>query len=178
MTCWTLSHTHTNTHKDVDICVCVYVLCIHSMRNNNILRPSLASEILLYRTQKPGTTWEQYTHINTPYYLHATYYTHVITSKWKCVQHVQSKPKYIHGHSGLCKACNSPFLIIPIHFFLFLPWHSFNQIDWRPYALSQNRVLLNVQENTWANWIAKIHSARSLLKQAPHTHTHKHQNRQ
>lgn len=31
-------------------------------------------------------------------------------------------------------------------FFSFLPWHSFNQIDWQPYALSQNRVLLNARE--------------------------------
>lgn len=27
-----------------------------------------------------------------------------------------------------------------------LPWNSFNQIDWQPYALSQNRVQLNTRE--------------------------------
>lgn len=156
----------SRAERYTDICV----LCTHSVRNNNISRPSLAS-VMMYQTQLPDAIWEQeriHTHI-------LPCYTHVITSKWKCVQHVQSKPKCIHGHSGLCKACNSPFLIIPIHFFLLLlPWRSFNQIDWQPYALSQNRVVLNARE--YVGKLNRQNSARSLLKQAPrtciHLHTH------
>lgn len=160
----------SRAERYTDICV----LCTHSVRNNNISRPSLAS-VMMYQTQLPDAIWEQeriHTHI-------LPCYTHVITSKWKCVQHVQSKPKCIHGHSGLCKACNSPFLIIPIHFFLLCCCAGVLLIK-----LIGNRmpylkiVLYSMQGNTWANWIAKIQLDLYWSKLHAHayicTHTHTH----
>lgn len=93
---------------------------------------------------------------------------------WKCVQHVQSKPKRIHEHLRLCiKVCNSPFLNSSIQFhssLFFSFFHSILLIKFIGNRMPYLKILLNsMYEDTWANWIVKIHSAGSLLKQAQFT---------